>query len=839
MSKRSYATINKAVSLMLVSLLLCSGLLAGCASFRNAQVKPVVKNSFTFNYELSNSNLDFFTASDSIDTLLSSSPFYSGSQRLPSQKTDEFDKARSAKIKEILDEADALVSTARKVKPKLATVRSSFLSYATDSFKEEPKLQKFVEESFSQVSLLMSKEQIVESQYKSMDTSGITNPHAKAFEETLKVTKAVELGSLYLEDVNNIGAYAAIAIKATENHPSSRIKRANEELDSNMQALDDIKDDLASIASSIEKIDYGMRQLRTADYYLAQEGSHFIASSLPDLKAKASTLTVKAGLTKEDIAFIQAYLAYFEEFQKILSKSLDSVDKRTLISLDQEKGLGIPIAYAAEKGQNYANAQASLAPSLKSKNKESSAFFSNGWSAIKNTVNKTKLVVGLGVDTAGVAVRNASQIACGLWAGNTTEEIWADMRSNSLELVNNYNRGISGSSTFRTAGEYLENVERAASDVAGSIVEARVGSGWTSWTMSRIAKATIGMFTGLGKGIYKITKTDATGGEIAEGTLDIGLSFVGGSKVVIKASQLPGLFRGLAQQGRLLGKQGFNLLDTVGANIDKRIFSKEIAALLDKNKLTSKELVRLISSSIELQAREAMERTLAEQRGALIKEMTRILREGGEAALQESSAGIKQSLNDLIMTSFQQNMRGYLEAIRTVTGGSTKDYLDNLVGSWADDYVKGLIKEAIDGSPEPGEISGTWTGSWVITEIIMPEPKEGEQNTTLEGCDFDIDWKKLKGKSVPLSLNLTVDSDGSGMITSADAATTGKNSGNNQLPFKYTGGTVVVEKSDKGMTIHMEGQVQRTESGYTINGTLSAVGNGASIKGTWNVTKAK
>jgi hypothetical protein len=45
---------------------------------------------------------------------------------------------------------------------------------------------------------------------------------------------------------------------------------------------------------------------------------------------------------------------------------------------------------------------------------------------------------------------------------------------------------------------------------------------------------TVGMFTGLGKGIYKLANKESTAGTLIEGGLDVGLSLIGGSKTVLQ-----------------------------------------------------------------------------------------------------------------------------------------------------------------------------------------------------------------------------------------------------------------------------------------------------------------
>lgn len=821
------------VVLSLVPLSFISGCSSSTKSVKNVAeiVQPKEKSPFTLDYKLSDGNIKSFTQNDSINTLVASTPFYAGNQSLPSQKTSEYDKARAKKVEEIKNEAHTLVETSVSVKPKLEKVRKAYLSYLATVLKQEPKLEGFTKEAFAKISLTMSKEQITECEYNSIKPESITNPYAKSFNEYLKVTKAVQLGSLYLQDVNNVGALAAFSLEALGKSTNPAIMEANEELDKEMAQLDDLKKNLSSMIVSIGKIDYGFKQLNTGDYYMARTANNFMGSKMADLKAKAKALKPREGLTEQDIKFIQSYVAYFEKAQASFDDYLQSVDNKTLVPVDKTVVVpaGISAAYAADQGQDYANAYVSVTKSAEPPAPSQQGFFSKGWSAIKTAAHGVQTGVGVGIDTLGVAAKNISQVGCGLWYGNKPAEIWKDMKDNTKVIFDNYNNSVSGSSTLQTAGEYLEGVEKGAGQTAEGAVEGALGKGWTSWATGGIIKTTVGMFTGLGKGIYKVGNRNADTVTIVEGTLDIGLSFIGGSKVIIKGSQVPGLLKGLSQGGKLLGKDGLTFIKTAVANMDKQALKKEMAELLTKNKLTQAEVETLIKASIEYEAKEAVTASLKAIRADLVKQMTELLKKGGTEGLKASSEGIKQSLDDLLKASFEKNMGGFKQAMLKVMGETGTDYMDNLIGSWVDDYLKGVIKDVIEGAPSPEEVSGTWNGSYTITDILL-----SSDDAKAEGCDF-AELNKLKGKSSPLSLQLTVGANGAGTSKFSSG------SGDPQtMSANYTGGHVVVNKNQDGMQLHLEGDAKRTDAGYAIDGPMTASVKGKPLfRGTWHVTKSK
>ncbi len=723
---------------------------------------PQKKGPFTFDYPLNESNIGFFTQGDTIGTLLSAGPFYTGSQPLPSQATRDYDAARAKKIAEIIKEADTLAQTAVRLKPQLATMRSAFLSYLSTGLKEEPKLADFTKQTFNQVAALASREQFVETEYNSMASAGVASALAKSFMDYTKVEKAVELGGLYLQDANNMLAYAAIAIKVTQSHPNATVKKASDQLDKDMLALDSIRNDLLAATSSIQKIEYGMKQLFTGGYYLSQSANDFMAASLPDLKTKAASLTPRPGLTAEQIQAVKAYLSLIEKWQSQVKQRTDSLDKSRLVAVSQPQQkrqwlVFTRIANAAEPPDNYASAVGSVSAPLQSDppKKDDPGYLAKGWNIAKTAFHGAQTVAGVTLDTANAVTQNTFRTYWGVWYGEHANTILEDHKKNWAEVKNNYNNSTSGVQTLKTAGEYLEGVETTARETVESGVEKATGGfGVTSWATGAITQATVGMFTGLGKGLYKLADRQADATRLAEGGLDVGLSLIGGSKVILKGSQVPNLVRGLAGEVEMTGKMAVNYVESTVAESARKNLLKESAELLAKSHLTEREAAKLISNTLEIEAKEQLARGLAAVRERMTLEMTQIVKTGGATALASAKETVKSSLEDMLKEQFTKSMNGILQAIGKVVGTSAKDYLDNLVGGWADDMIKVQVTAMVEKAAADAAAAGVF--KLVISPQTVDLVTDGKQEfkVTVTGTSISplVQWSAADG-GIPFPSN--------------------------------------------------------------------------------------
>lgn len=807
--------------LVFVSLLLIfPGVLAGCGpkSAETVAKKKVAKSPFSFDYQTDSKDAAFFAKGDTFNTLHASSPLYGGTKAYPNAQLAEFEVARKKKAGQVEKSAQSLVESSRKLRKETEKLRQAFLDFLTAAYKADKGFKPMVEESFAGISTRHTKAEVLDIEYTALAKGNSKNAFADSFAGYLGIHKAVEFSTAALRDVEEISGAAALGLELAGKSKKPAVKKAAKKMDRQMSEFDDLLPDIKQVVVKQERLDYGLRQLQTADYYLAKEANDFMASNMSSVKAAADKIKPRGPIDKQDAKFMKDYVKLVDGFRKQLAGELKKIDKKNLVAVESAPGRGwLPWAWAAEPGENYGRALQVLSEPPKA---PEPGWLSKGWSAIKTTVRGAKTAVGVTLDTAGVAVRNVSRIGFGVYNGESPSTIWQDMQENTRVIRDNYNRGISGASTFNTAGEYLGAVETGAGSAVESGVEETIGKGWTSWALGGITKTTVGMFTGLGKGIFKVSKTDATNVELVEGTLDVGLSLIGGSKVIIKGSQVPGLFRGLGSEAMLAGQEGLNFLRSLANNRSKKAIIAEMAELLGKKALSSGEVTALIRNSAELEARQALTATLREARKNVLAEMGRILKEGGRTALTESLQGIKGQLDDLFRASFERNLGGIRQALNTAGGATARDYLDNLIGSWADDLIKGAVKDIMTSAPQPSEMNGNWAGTMKIT-AVNPALLDDDKSNDPEGCDFTIDFSELKGKTSPIEWNLSLDDSGHGTLTLADDGGSG--------PASYADGKLTAGPAKEGGTLNLSGTFTRDDNGY-----ISGAGGGRLVaKGGW------
>ena len=167
-----------------------------------------------------------------------------------------------------------------------------------------------------------------------------------------------------------------------------------------------------------------------------------------------------------------------------------------------------------------------------------SGALTEGWKGIKTGFQDAKGAVGFGMDGVNSAVKSGFDYAIGKWEGNSDKDIRDTIVDNFSKMEKNLVSGESGAETFESAEGYFDSLEEGGGSAASTAVSTVLGEGNVSWLAGHVGKISVNMFTGFGKGLAKIASTRSSDGEVAEGFLDVGLSFIGGSKVVGKASQL-------------------------------------------------------------------------------------------------------------------------------------------------------------------------------------------------------------------------------------------------------------------------------------------------------------
>ncbi|MBA4370337.1 MAG: hypothetical protein C0418_02020 [Coriobacteriaceae bacterium] len=837
---------RRALSVLLVLCMGSSLLLTGCSALKGLGGKS--NDPYTLDYELDESNVDFFLYNDDFDTIVSASPFYPGSRPQPSQNTAAFYEARAKRVQGITADAAELVKACAAAKPAMATLRSDYTVYLDKVRKEEPRIDDWVKETMTQVALLPTQQLVAEQEYAAMLEQPADLAYVKAMRDYLAVTKAVQLGGLYLKDANNVAAFAAVTLSDLSESKNANVQAANAELDGKMEA--DVAAALKAlepVAASVADIEYGLRQLVSGDYYMAQEGFGFMASEMPKLDEAVASLSVREGLSEQDVADIKTWYAAFKEYETSLQSHFESVDTAGIIRVPSDDAdglfdLGLERAYAAEAG-GYVPGD-SMDAGIAAMSQEPPAppakgWLASGWGLVKSGFGKAKTAVGVTVDTLGSGVQVISAVGCGIYYGNKPKDIIDNAMNGPKMVFDNYNNGVSGSDTIKTAGEYIEGVEKGAGDVVGwagaKPIELIIGKGkvseTTKWALGGLTQITTGMFTGMAKGIYKVADKRSSTADVAGGFVDIALGSIGGSKLIVKASQIPGLIKGSLQAVKSGGKAALSLAGSAANKAEAKVLTQRIAELLTKKKLNPAQYKELISNQLRVEINKAVGQLIAGSREAMIKKIRDLMSKGAAGGMTNFREGAKSSLQDLLTKSFDKSLKGLLDAGTTVMGTTLTDYLDNLVAAGlADGVLTGLINEALAVPPDPEQMAGTWSGSLTILKVEIP----ASEKKTADDAKCEQLFKQLEGKKIPMTLDIRMGSGGSGSV----ALKGGQGSGSGTI--RYSGGAVTMVIGADGTTYRMTGSAAFTKGGgMKMGGSWSAPYQKSQIKmsGSWTAAK--
>jgi hypothetical protein len=830
---------KRTLSVLLAVLLAAANLLTGCSMLPGA----ASKDPFTLSYATNAGNIDFFLNNDDFDTIMMSGPFYPGSRQLPSQNTAAYDTARANKVASIVGEAQKLVAGLEAAKPALADLRGSYISWLDIVLKEEPKVSDFAMETARSIALQATMEAIAEAEFLGMAEQKPTKAFATSMQQVLMVAKANELAGMYVKEVNDIGAYAALGLEAFANSSNAKITAGNTKLDAAMNTqIDAAVKALEPIAESVGVIDVGMKQLAAGDYLMAKEASGWTTAEMAKLKPVVEGLQPREGITDQDVADMKAYYQAFEEWKISLDGHFESMDATGISQAPAPGGgtwqWGPKLAWAAEGGYTPGSSYNQAVSTLNTSPEPKPGWLASGWGLIKAGFGNAKTAIGVTVDTLGSTVRTTSAVACGLYYGNS----FADVVDNSVEgakaIVDNYKNGTSGSSTFKQAGQYIDDVEKGSGEWAGwaakGLVTKTLGKGKVAdgvgWVADGLVKNTTGMFTGLAKGFYKVADKGSSTADVAGGFVDIALSAVGGSKIILKGSQVPGLLKGGYQGFKNAGKAVLSLTESSANKVAQGKLEAEIAKLAVAKGLTAAEAKNLLSNRARLEIQAAVGQFIQQSRDQMIKRIRDLIASGGTTLWANFWTGSKGSLKDLLVETFPKSLRGFLDAGTKVMGKDAVEYLDNLIGGQLDPLMAGIINAVFAIPPDPGQMNGEWAATLVITQVDLP-PGAAE-SAKKQGCDIDL--SKLVGQKVPGTLDLSLNSDGSGRATYA-----GKGSAPVKGPATYSGGKLTMSFSANKATISMQGNAALAEKGVDMSGgfSMSAQGSPIKISGTWTATK--
>jgi hypothetical protein len=140
---------------------------------------------------------------------------------------------------------------------------------------------------------------------------------------------------------------------------------------------------------------------------------------------------------------------------------------------------------------------------------------------------------------------------------------------------------------------------------------------------------------------------------------------------------------------------------------------------------------------------------------------------------------------------------------------------------------------------ESFDINGHWSGSFTVTDITITD----EEKVKEEGCGVAL-LAALKGKSLPMTMDVTADEAGDGTaVTLIDTSVLqpGKEGGSSPepktYPFSYSAGQLTFDASGAKGVSSMKGLVSRNGQNLVMKGSLSGGGAGWKVKAAFTLTK--
>ena len=154
-------------------------------------------------------------------------------------------------------------------------------------------------------------------------------------------------------------------------------------------------------------------------------------------------------------------------------------------------------------------------------------------------------------------------------------------------------------------------------------------------------------------------------------------------------------------------------------------------------------------------------------------------------------------------------------------GGDFGPATDTVTAVLRDGYGKIVHQRSvIIEIPEAYKISGTWTGTFTMTDFEITDEAAAEE----EGCTTLI-AQQIVGKPLPMTIEITVDKKGRGTATMLiDVSSLGESA--NSEPQSFT-----VRQNGSAVTFESTGS-----TAYTMNATVTAGGTSLVMKGTTSVS---
>lgn len=658
---------------------------------------PVNPFSFDLPSPKDSKEAEYYTKNDTVNTIYLSTPYYLWNKESMLPWYVEYDKLKKEKVDEAIKLTDELYKKNIELKALLEPYKSSYFDFTEIVLKKDKKSRKYIAEVTKNITESLVWEEIIIANYESIDTSKITNSFAKSNFEYQKTMHSIDLWKKITEDTIYLLTSSAVLSELYKDN--SDLKWEAKVFESQMKKISSLSDKIDDIKNHIIYIDTALKQIETWDYYLAKSSLNYVKTNMKDVKEKLNSIKWNETFTKEDVELSKQYLSYMEEFTKNAEIELWKVSKNNLISdsdikkIANNKSYLLTTVYAVSDDDLWTAydtlSQSSVTTSdavdtIKSWLKSAANLT---WEWAKAWFNGAKTVVWVTLDTASAVTKSTMDAWFGLANWNTLDEVTSEIWSNFKKIGDNYDKWVSWSDVLKDAGWQLEWAE----DAIKNAIEWTIWEGRTSWWVGWLAKLTVWMFTGFWKWIYKIADKQATVWTLIEWWLDVWLSFIGWSKVLLQWTA----GAGWKEVAKNFWSKVVNFVTKMWANAEKWWFKS----------LTSKEAMGFITDAIEQEAKQAVIAEIKQAEIMVSKKLTEILKEWLKNIIKNAKWAwetVAWNYKDFVKEQFKHSLESYKEALKKVVWNGFDDYIDNIVTWKIDDFVKTSIRVYADASAFDG-----------------------------------------------------------------------------------------------------------------------------------------
>lgn len=794
-----------------ISILVILGLISFISSCWVVNNNESPKNTpFTLDYPNNEKTSKYFLENDDYDVIIMSGPYYQTKQSLDFPGMKEFDNLREQKVEEAIQLTNDFLISSIKTKESLEKARSDYIDLLEIIFSWNDKYKDISNE----ITQILINQQLEEDSLY-LAVSSIEKPVG----ENKAVIAAIEYYktglSLKLADKieANIREFLIIAteteIEFEKNDDVSKnlnkfIKKMDESpIFKNLNATQLLAVDLANT----------IKQIHTADYYIALTSLAFIDEQLPIIKEEISKIKTNEDISDEDIEFMNNYAQLFETFSLDLKKQLNNFDKTTLIdvAIDESISVLFPTTYAFGS-DFFAKAFGALKSGAKTAISKTvnivDKWLTYTW--VKQKYQQAKKAWWFAVESLQASTKTWFDLLLWKRYGNSIKDTWDIIRQNFERMDKNIKDGRAGADVFHTAHDYIDSIENGAEYWTELAISKLMWWKWNvSWAAGKISKLTAWLLTWFAKGVYKVSNQDSSKATIAEGLLDIWLSFVGGSKTLFSWSKALSSWWKAMLGLKGLWEKGLKFLWKAIANANKKTLTN----------ITKDSIKKFISNGAKNGFNTAMKANYKN----LIKNAAKKLKDSWvswlKALVSTAKIEAKNSYKEFVKKVFKNTYEWYVKSLTSIFWGTAGAYFDNIVGNAIDWEIKWFVKEAIIDDYEDtldedlddfidehldneialddeknestiNDIVGSYPGNMKFTEVYV-SPEYSEMTKEEIGCDL-TQLLELEGAAKPIVLEIISKGENEGTILI-------KIEGFEEptpLPFTYKNWVITAQHSD-------------------------------------------